>query len=148
MDRAQVRGLLPFIEWMPYRYTRRQVLHRYEALQQRNVEDWEAITRHLGDPDRVPDLSIGFNGLLVMMHEAMFKAYNPETRRRAREVVSFYRGKHAQLFHAEAMLQRFDEDGVGNAEWCPPASDMFLEAPVEPGISRERSELVGDLGPS
>lgn len=137
MDRAQARGLAPLVEWMPYRHTRGQIFEAYEALQRQNVEDWELIIRHIGHPDKIPDLIIEFNGLLTMLHGAMFQAFDSETRRRARHIVSFFKGKHAQLFHATSMLKVFDESGLEDSEWLSPALDAFLEEPVGPSLNDE-----------
>jgi hypothetical protein len=60
----------------------------------------------------------------------MFRVLDPNIRRRAREVVSFFSGKHAQLFHAKTMLTLFDENGVGEPEWLWPSLNTFLEEPV------------------
>ncbi|KAH8202735.1 hypothetical protein TruAng_003111 [Truncatella angustata] len=145
MNRAQVRGLMPLVEWMPHRYTREQIFDSYEAMQRRNVEDWEDIIQHLGSPDNVPDLSIDFNGFLVMVYGAMFQAYDPETRRRAREIVGFFKGKHAQLFHATTMLQIFDENDIGNHDWLLPVLDVYLQEPVGPSINDNNSGNEVDL---
>lgn len=140
MNRAQCRALIQLVEWMPYRYSRRNVFEEYEALQRRNVEDWESIVRHIGNPDRMPDLTINFNGVLVMLHGAMFQSSVATIRRRARDIVAFFSGKHAQLFHATTMLSLFDRNGVGGSGWLIPALDVFLDEPVGPLIN----EKIGD----
>ncbi|ETS75227.1 hypothetical protein PFICI_13711 [Pestalotiopsis fici W106-1] len=125
IDRAQGRSLLPAVEWMPFRYTRGQVFEGYEALQRQTVEDWEEIIRHFGSPDRVPDLFLGVTGIRAMMHCSMFHACDPDTRRRSREVVSFFKGKQMQMFHAATMLQLFDDNGVGEDDWLLPGQELF-----------------------
>lgn len=140
-----MRGLMPVAEWMPHRKTRAQVFDSYEALQRTIVEDWELIINHLGSAEQIPDLCIGFNGLLAMLHGAMFQAFSSETRRRARNVVSFFAGKHAQLFHATTMLRIFDEHRMGDNNWAAGALDVYLNETVGLSINDKSSQNEVEL---